>query len=114
MDKNCIFCKILQGEIKSEILYEQKNFVIIRDVAPMAKKHFLIIPKVHFAHLNELDSEKTNILSEIFENMKEIEKVLGLEDGYRLIINQREFGGQSVNHLHIHLLGGEKLSEKLN
>lgn len=112
--ENCIFCKILKGEIKSEFLYETDNFVVINDISHLAKKHYLVIPKVHFAHLNEIDDEKVKLIEDILLNMKDIEDKLGLEKGYRLVINQREFGGQTVNHLHIHLLGGEKLSDKFN
>ena len=112
--KDCIFCKIIKGEIKSDFLYETDSFVVINDISKMAKKHFLIIPKMHFAHLKDIDEEKSKIVAEIMLRMKEIEKVLGLEQGYRLVINQRQNGGQTVNHLHMHILGGEKLSDKFN
>lgn len=111
---DCIFCKIIKGEIKSDILYETEDFIVINDISHMANKHYLIIPKTHFAYLNEIDSEKSNIIAKIMLKMKDIEKMLGLEDGYRLVINQRDFAGQTVNHLHIHILGGEKLSDKFN
>lgn len=111
---DCIFCKIIKGEIKSDILFESDNFVIINDISHMAKKHYLIIPKVHFAYLNQVDSQNVQILTEIMLKMKEIEKTLNLEEGYRLVINQRSLAGQTVNHLHIHILGGEKLSDKFN
>lgn len=111
---DCIFCKIIKGEIKSEILYENEGFIIINDISHMAKKHYLIIPKTHFAYLNEVNEEKAKLFSKIMLNMKDIENKLNLEDGYRLVINQRENAGQTVNHLHIHILGGEKLSDKFN
>ncbi len=112
--EDCIFCKIIKGEIKSDILYETENFVVINDISHMAKKHYLIIPKTHFAYINQMDDKKANIISEIMLKMKDIEKALNLEDGYRLVINQRENAGQTVNHLHIHVLGGERLSDKFN
>lgn len=112
--EDCIFCKIIKGDIKSDILYETENFVIINDISHMAKKHYLIIPKTHFAYINQMDDKKANIISEIMLKMKDIEKTLNLEDGYRLVINQRENAGQAVNHLHIHVLGGERLSDKFN
>ncbi len=112
--EDCIFCKIIKGDIKSDILYETENFVIINDISHMAKKHYLIIPKTHFAYINQMDDKKANIISEIMLKMKDIEKTLNLEDGYRLVINQRENAGQTVNHLHIHVLGGERLSDKFN
>ena len=111
---NCIFCKIINREIKSDILYEADNFIVINDISHLSKKHYLIIPKIHFAYLNEVDNKKSQILAEIMLKMKDIEKALGLEDGYRLVINQRENAGQTVNHLHIHILGGEKLGDKFN
>ena len=111
---DCIFFKIIKGEIKSDILFETENFVIINDISHMAKKHYLIIPKTHFAYLNQVDKQKAEILSEIMLKMKDIEKALGLEEGYRFVINQREIAGQTVNHLHIHILGGEKLGDKFN
>ncbi|MBE5745677.1 MAG: HIT domain-containing protein [Clostridiales bacterium] len=111
---DCIFCKIIKGEIKSEILYETNDFIVINDISHMANKHYLIIPKKHFAYLNEVDEEKSKIIANIMLNMNDIEKALKLEEGYRLVINQRSNAGQTVNHLHMHILGGEKLSDKFN
>ena len=111
---DCIFCKIIKGEIKSEILYETSEYIVINDISHMANKHYLIIPKIHFAYLNEVDENKAKILANIFADMKKLEKILGLGEGYRLVINQREFAGQTVNHLHIHILGGQKLGDKFN
>ena len=112
--EDCIFCKIIKGEIKSDILYETEDFIIINDISHMAKKHYLIMPKLHFAYLNQIDEEKAKIISKIMLRMKDIEKALQLEDGYRLVINQREIAGQTVKHLHMHILGGEKLGDKFN
>ncbi len=112
--EDCIFCKIIKGEIKSEILYETEDFIIINDISHMANKHYLIIPKTHFAYLNEIDKQKAKIIEEIMLNMKDIESTLGLKDGYRLVINQRDVAGQTVKHLHMHILGGQKLGEKFN
>lgn len=111
---DCIFCKIIKGEVKSDILFETDYFIVINDISHMANKHYLVIPKTHFAYLNEVDEEKSKIIAEIMLKMKEIEKTLGLEEGYRLVINQRDFAGQTVNHLHMHILGGEKLTDKFN
>lgn len=112
--EDCIFCKIIKGEIKSDILYQTDNFIIINDISHLANKHYLIIPKTHFAYINEIDNEKVKIINEIMLKMKDIEKTLGLEKGYRIVINQRENAGQTVKHLHLHVLGGEKLSDKFN
>ena len=111
---DCIFCKIIKGEIKSNVLYETDSFVVINDISHMANKHYLIIPKVHFAYINEIDDEKSKIIAEIMLKMKDLEKILGLEEGYRFVINQRDIAGQTVNHLHIHILGEQKLGNNFN
>ncbi|MBR6703788.1 MAG: HIT domain-containing protein [Clostridia bacterium] len=109
--ENCIFCKIVAGEIPSPRLYEDDKMIVIRDIEPKAKLHYLCIPKTHFAYLSEMDSEKAEILKYCFEKIAQIYPTLGLEQGYRVIINQGENGNQTVPHLHIHLLGGEKLKD---
>lgn len=107
--ENCIFCKIVAGEIPSPRYYEDDKMIIIKDIQPQAKLHYLCIPKIHFALLCEMDEEKIEILKYCFKTIPTLEEKLGLQDGYRIIINQGENGGQTVPHLHIHLLGGEKL-----
>ena len=109
--ENCIFCKIVAGEIPSPRLYEDEKFIIIRDIEPKAKLHYLCLPKIHFARLNEMNDERAEIVRHIFTVIPTLEKTLGLEDGYRVVINQGFNGGQTVHHLHIHLLGGEVLGE---
>ena len=109
--ENCIFCKIVAGEIPSPRLYEDDKMIVIRDIEPKAKLHSLCIPKTHFALLSEMDNQRAEIVKHCFTVIPTLEKTLGLEDGYRVIINQGENGGQTVHHLHIHLLGGEKLAD---
>ena len=109
--ENCIFCKIVAGEIPSPRLYEDDKMIVIRDIEPKAKLHYLCVPKTHFALLNEMDEEKAEIVKHCFTVIPRLEKELGLEGGYRVIINQGFNGGQTVHHLHIHLLGGEVLGE---
>ena len=109
--ENCIFCKIIKGEIPSPRLYEDDKMIVIRDIEPKAKLHYLCIPKTHFALLSEMDGEKAETLKYCFEKIATLEKELGLEEGYRVIINQGFNGGQTVHHLHIHLLGVEVLGE---
>ena len=109
--ENCVFCKIVAGEIPSPRLYEDDKMIVIRDIEPKAKLHYLCLPKTHFALLADMDGEKAEILKHCFSVIPTLEKTLGLEEGYRVIINQGENGGQTVPHLHIHLLGGEKLSD---
>ena len=108
---NCIFCRIIAGEIPSPRTYEDEDMIIIKDIEPKAKLHYLCIPKTHFATLAEMDHEKADIVKRCMCKIAELEKTLGLWGGYRVIINQGENGGQTVHHLHIHLLGGEKLSD---
>lgn len=109
--ENCIFCKIIAGVIPSPRLYEDEKMIVIRDIQPKAKLHYLCIPKAHFSRLNELNEERAEIVKHCFSVIPTLEKELGLEDGYRVIINQGANGGQVVEHLHIHLLGGEPLSD---
>ena len=108
--ENCIFCKIIAGQIPSKKAYEDEEMIIIHDIEPKAKLHYLCIPKTHFSLLNEMGERESEILKSCFVKIARNEKELGLQDGYRVIINQGENGGQAVHHLHIHLLGGEKLS----
>ena len=109
--ENCIFCKIVAGEIPSPRLYEDDKMIVIRDIEPKAKLHYLCIPKGHFADLSEMDENKAEILKHCFQTIARIQNDLGFKDGYRVIINQGENGGQTVPHLHIHLLGGETLGD---
>ncbi len=109
--ENCIFCKIVAGEIPSPRLYEDEKMIVIKDSEPKAKLHYLCIPKTHFALLNEMDEERAEIVKHCFAVIPTLEKTLGLEEGYRVIINQGANGGQTVPHLHIHLLGGEPLGD---
>lgn len=113
MDK-CIFCEIKKGNIPSEKLYEDEFCFVINDISHLANKHFLIIPNEHFKCLNEVDDNRLKVINHIFSILPKLENILGLQDGYRLVINQRENAGQSVPHLHLHILGGERLSDKFN
>ncbi len=105
----CIFCKIANGEIQSKKFYEDENSFIIADISPKAKKHYLFIPKRHYAYLSEQTKTDTKILGDMLAKIPSLAKELGIENGYRLIINQGSDGGQEVPHLHVHILGGEKL-----
>ena len=109
--ENCIFCKIVKGEIPSPRLYEDDEMIVINDIEPKAKLHYLCIPKTHFATLAEMDEARAEIVKRCFLKIAELEKTLGLENGYRVIINQRADGGQTVPHLPIHRLGGEALGD---
>jgi histidine triad (HIT) family protein len=107
---NCIFCKIINGEIKANKVYEDENCIIIKDLNPIAPIHLLMIPKNHYARLEEASVSEAMELSFMLNKLSQIKNDLGLEKGYRLIINQGDDAGQTVQHLHIHILGGKKLS----
>lgn len=108
--ENCVFCKIIAGEIPSTRFYEDEDMIVIKDIEPKAKLHYLCVPKTHFALLSEMDEEKAELLKRVLKKIPVLtQNTLGLEGGYRMIVNQGADGGQSVPHLHIHLLGGEVL-----
>lgn len=106
---DCIFCKIIKREIPSNILYEDENVIAIKDLNPQADTHVLVIPKTHVASLAELEDE--NLMSALLKGVKATAKTLGLTD-FRTIINTGAGAGQTVFHLHVHILAG-KLTEKL-
>ncbi|MGN1077903.1 MAG: histidine triad nucleotide-binding protein [Candidatus Gallimonas sp.] len=107
--ENCIFCKIIAGEIPSAKAYEDDEIVIFKDIEPKAKIHLLCVPKEHFALIEEADEGRAALLGRTLKKIGQLRKTLGLQDGYRLVINQGENAGQTVHHLHIHILGGETL-----
>ena len=107
--ENCIFCKIIAGEIPSAKVYEDDEIVIFKDIEPKAKIHLLCVPKEHFALLSEADERRGALLGRTLKRIGEIAPSLGLGEGYRLVVNQGENAGQTVHHLHIHILGGEPL-----
>ena len=112
--EDCIFCKIINGEIPSNFVYQDEDFVIFKDINPKAKLHYLAVPRKHFALLSEMNQEDEVLIGRILAKIPTLQNILGLEEGYRLIINQKGEKGnnaeQEVMHLHIHILGGEKLS----
>lgn len=113
MSNDCIFCKILKGEIPSSKVFETENVYAFRDINPMAPTHILVIPKAHISSADEISGENSTYVAKIFEAIPQIAKAEGLSNGYRVITNCGEDGCQSVKHLHFHLLGGRKLPETL-
>lgn len=107
--KDCIFCKIIAGEIPSKKKYEDDEIIIFEDIEPKAKIHLLCVPKDHFAYLSEADERRAALLGRTLQKIASLAPSLGLEDGYRLIINQGDDAGQTVKHLHIHVMGGQTL-----
>ncbi len=110
---DCIFCKILKGEIPSKKVYEDEFVYAFHDINPMAPVHVIVIPKEHIESANSIDATNSINVAKIFETIPVIAKELGLEDGYRVITNIGENGGQTVKHIHFHILGGTKLAGKL-
>ncbi len=110
---DCIFCKIAAGEIPSNKVYEDEKVLAFYDLNPMAKVHVLVIPKVHIANVAEIDSSNSEVVAHIFEVIAKLAKDLGLDKGFRVVSNCKEYAGQSVFHLHFHLLGGEQLSMEM-
>lgn len=110
---DCIFCKIIAGEIPSNKIYEDEDIYAFRDIAPQAPVHVIVIPKKHICCANGINSENSGYITKIFEKIPEIAKSEGLENGYRIVNNCGDDGCQSVKHLHFHILGGKKLAEKM-
>lgn len=107
---DCLFCKILKGEIPSEKIYEDDYVYAFSDIAPQAPVHIVIIPKNHIGSANELNGENSAVVAKVFEAAAKIAKEKGFaENGYRIVNNCGEDGGQTVHHLHFHLLAGRNL-----
>ncbi|MEN9722579.1 MAG: hypothetical protein RJB38_565 [Pseudomonadota bacterium] len=109
-NSSCVFCKIIGGEIPSARVYEDSDFIVIRDIQPQARTHLLLIPKVHLDALDDASVDGERVRSTILGVAVQVAQSEGLsENGYRLVTNVREWGGQTVRHLHLHVLGGEPL-----
>lgn len=110
---DCIFCKIANGEIPSTKLYEDDDMIIIKDLNPQAPVHLLLIPKEHYANIIEMSDAQAQTLAKCIKKLSTLTDQLGLQNGFRLVSNKGEDGCQSVGHLHIHILGGAKLSDTM-
>ena len=108
--ENCLFCKIVAGDIPSTKVYEDDSVLAFRDIAPMAPTHILVIPKTHIGSVAEVTAENSAVVAHIFEVIPAIAKAEGLENGYRVVSNCGDDAGQTVHHLHFHILGGRKLT----
>lgn len=106
---DCLFCKIVAGEIPSGKVYEDEWMYAFRDISPEAKVHVLVVPKKHIGSMDEITAENSAVVARIFEKIPEIARLAGCENGYRVISNCGPDAGQSVLHLHFHILGGEVL-----
>jgi len=111
---DCLFCKIVSGEIPSKKVYEDEAVYAFYDINPVAPVHVIVVPKVHIESANEINSSNSNHIKHVFEAIPQISKLLDInETGYRVITNIGEDGGQTIKHLHFHIIGGTKLGEKL-
>jgi histidine triad (HIT) family protein len=111
---DCIFCKIINGEIKSEKIYENAEILAFADINPIAPVHILVIPKKHISSVDSLDKTSAEIMSDIFLAINECAKIKSIDkSGFRIIINNGKEAGQDVFHIHAHLLGGKKLGPML-
>ncbi len=111
---DCLFCKIIKGDIPSAKVYEDELVYAFRDIAPMAPTHILVVPKTHMASVNDVTAENSAAVARIFEVIPHIAKAEGLTNGYRVVSNCGPDACQSVPHLHFHILGGKQLSERMD
>ena len=107
---DCLFCKIIAGTIPSTKVYEDETVFAFRDIAPQAPTHILVIPKAHIASVAEVTGDNSGVVAHIFEVIAQIAKAEGLEEGFRVVSNCGPHAGQTVHHLHFHILGGKQLS----
>lgn len=110
---DCLFCKIIAGEIPSSKVYEDDKVYAFRDINPQAPVHVLVVPKDHIAGADSITAENSSAVAAVFEAIPKIADLEGLTNGYRVITNCGEDGCQSVRHLHFHLVGGKKLPESM-
>lgn len=109
MDENCIFCKIIAGQIPSNKVYEDDRAFAFRDINPQAPVHILIVPKHHIPRIADLTTDAAPLMGEVMLVAANIAKAEGIGEGFRLVVNNGERAGQSVFHIHFHLLGGRDL-----
>ncbi|MDJ0793997.1 MAG: histidine triad nucleotide-binding protein [Woeseiaceae bacterium] len=111
MSSDCLFCKIVAGEIPVEFVYESDTVVAFRDISPQAPTHVLVIPRKHIATINDIAPEDEAVIGHMYTAAKEIAAAEGIaEDGYRTVMNCNEGAGQSVFHIHLHVLGGRPMT----
>lgn len=107
---DCLFCRIIAGEIPSTKVYEDETVFAFRDIAPQAPTHILVVPKMHIASMAEVTADNSGVVAHIFEVIAQIARQEGLADGYRVVSNCGAHAGQTVFHLHFHILGGKMLN----
>ena len=107
---DCLFCKIVAGDIPSTKVYEDETVLAFRDIAPQAPTHILVIPKAHIGSVAEVTADNSNVVAHIFEVIAKVAEAEGLTGGYRVVSNCGDHAGQTVHHLHFHILGGKQLA----
>ena len=107
---DCLFCKIVKGDIPSTKVYEDEQVYAFRDINPQAPTHILVIPKAHLSSVNDVTAENSAVVAHIFEVIPQIAAAEGLAGGYRVVSNCGADAGQTVHHLHFHILGGKELA----
>lgn len=109
----CLFCKIVAGEIPSTKVYEDETILAFRDISPMAPTHILVIPKAHIPSVDGVTAENSGVIAHIFETIPVIAAQEGLKNGYRVVSNCGPDAGQTVPHLHFHILGGREMTVQM-
>lgn len=110
---DCIFCAIANGDIPSNKVYEDESVVAFHDLNPQAPTHILVIPRIHVASCNGIDTSNSAVIAKIFEAIPQIAASAGLDNGYRVVSNCGPDACQSVMHLHFHILGGKKMTDSM-
>lgn len=105
MEKD-VFCKIIEGEIESEFLFETEELVVLKDIAPKAPVHYLVVPRKHIETINDAKEEDTELLGKMILTAQKAVQELKIDEGYKLVFNVGKNGGQEVPHIHLHILGG--------
>lgn len=111
--EDCIFCKIIKGDIPSTKIYEDDDMLIIKDIEPQAPIHYLLLPKEHYANIIEMSEKQAQTLAKSIKKLSTMTDELGLKEGFRLVSNKGANACQTVEHLHIHILGGDQLKGQM-
>lgn len=110
---DCVFCKIIKGEIPSKKVYEDDKVLVIHDISPRAKTHVLLFPKEHISSAMDINEQNSSVVAHIFECIPKISQELGLQNGFRIVNNCGKHGFQTVQHIHFHVMGGQQLKEDM-
>ncbi len=111
MSGDCLFCKMVRGELKPDIVYEDEQVLAFRDINPQGPTHILIIPKEHIPTINDLEDRHAEVMGRLFLTAKKVAESEGIaESGYRTVINCNRHGGQEVYHIHLHIIGGRQMT----